>query len=405
VLKKLNPALLPGVWSGHRRVPRGFELRTPPTIDISQALARVADHERFDSQVQETRHRVRSGETLSTIASRYGVSQARLAQLNGLRSPYMIRAGQVLDLPVSATATVAATSAPPPLTPPLTPHVTPHVTPPVTSPVTSTGASKPASAPATPVKEFESRYVVRRGDTLSRIASRFGLTEAELMRLNRIKDPHYIYEGQVLAMDVQEAATAPVEPDVTPPAATVAEVAVPKASTESAEPVSRIEAEELGPTLVPGAQTADTADPSDYTVRDDGTIVVEATETLGHYAEWLNIPAQRLRDVNRMARGTPLVLGKRIKLDFGRVPRDEFEAKRVAYHQELQEAFFAQHRIAGSEEHKVRSGDSIWILSQKRYNVPIWLLRQYNPDVDLQALKPGVTIVIPKVETAPGPAT
>lgn len=385
VLKKLNPALLPGVWSGHRRVPRGFELRTPPTIDISQALARVGDSERFDAQVQETRHRVRSGETLSTIASRYGVSQTRLAQLNGLRSPYMIRAGQVLDLPVSAAAAVAATPAP--------------------TPATAIAASTPASVSATSAKEFESRYVVRRGDSLSRIASRFGLTEAELMRLNRIKDPHYIYEGQVLAMDVQEAATAPVEPDVTPPAATVAEAAVPKASTESAEPVSRIEAEELGPTLVPGAQTADTADPSDYTVREDGTIVVEATETLGHYAEWLNLPAQRLRDVNRMSRGTPLVLGKRIRLDFGRVPRGEFEAKRVAYHQELQEAFFAQHRIAGSEEHKVRSGDSIWILSQKRYNVPIWLLRQYNPDVDLQALKPGITIVIPKVETAPGPAT
>jgi membrane-bound lytic murein transglycosylase D len=51
----------------------------------------------------------------------------------------------------------------------------------------------------------------------------------------------------------------------------------------------------------------------------------------------------------------------------------------------------------------VRSGDSVWILSQKRYNVPIWLLRQYNPDVDLEALKPGTTIVIPKVEAANAP--
>lgn len=394
VLRKLNPALLPGVWSGHRRVPRGFELRAPPTIDISQALARVGEHERFDAQVQETRHRVRSGETLSTIATRYGVSQTRLAQLNDLRPPYRIRAGQVLDLPVApGAATVASTVA--------------IAAPTVALPAAPTAAS-PAAQPtaAAPVKEFESRYVVRRGDTISRIASRFGMTEAELMRLNRIKDPHYIYEGQVLAMDVQEAATAPAAPDVTPPAATVAEVASPKPSTEAAEPVSRVEAEELGPTLVPGAQTADSADPSDYTVRDDGTIVVEATETLGHYAEWLGVPAMRLRELNRMSRRTPLVLGRRVKLDFANVPREEFEAKRVAYHQELQEAFFAQFRIAGSEVHKVRSGDSIWILSQKRYNVPIWLLRQYNPDVDLQALKPGVTIVIPKVEAAPvGPTT
>jgi len=390
VLKKLNPALLPSVWTGNRRVPRGFEFRAPPTIDMSQALARVGDDERFDAQVQETRHRVRSGETLSTIASRYGVSQTRLAQLNGLRSPYLIRAGQVLDLPVSAGAVTVASIAP----------TTPKIAPPSVT-------SKPESQAqvSAPPKEFESRYVVRRGDTLSKIATRFGLTEAELMRLNRIKDPHYIYEGQVLAMDVQEAASTPVEPEVTPPAATVAEIAAPKPSTEAAEPVSRIEAEELGPTLVPGAQTADTADPSDYTVREDGTIVVEATETLGHYAEWLDVAAQRLRDANRMSRRTPLVLGKRIKLDFSRTSREDFEAKRIAYHQELQEAFFAQYRIAGSEVHKVRSGDSIWILSQKRYNVPIWLLRQYNPDVDLEALRPGVTIVIPKVETAPAGST
>jgi membrane-bound lytic murein transglycosylase D len=239
---------------------------------------------------------------------------------------------------------------------------------------------------------------VRRGDTLSRIGKRFGLTEDELMRLNNIKQRNNIYEGQVLAMDAQEASTTPAEPPITPPAEAVAQVASTPAPTEAEEPVSRTEAEALGPTLVPGAQTADSADPSDYSVLADGTVRVEATETLGHYAEWLDITPTRLRDLNKMSRNTPLVLGHRVRLDFAHVERAAFEAKRVAYHQQLQDTFFTQYRIVGSEEHKVRSGDSVWILSQKRYNVPIWLLRQYNPDVDLEALKPGATIVIPKVE-------
>jgi membrane-bound lytic murein transglycosylase D len=379
-LKRLNPSLLPGVWSGSRRVPRGFELRAPPTIDISQALARVNTHERFDAQVKETQHRVQNGETLSIIASRYAISQTRLAELNGLQSPYRIRVGQVLDLPVAAGAAVAS------------------VTPPAAA-----APAKPAPAVVAPPakQEFESRYVVRRGDTLSKIATRFNLTEDELMRLNNIKQRNNIYEGQVLAMDAQEASTTPAEPPITPPETTVAAVAAvaeDKPSTEAAEPISRSEAEDLGPTLVPGAQTADSADPSDYTVRDDGTVRVEATETLGHYAEWLSITPTRLRELNKMSRNTPLVLGRRIRLDFARVERAEFESKRVAYHQQMQDAFFAQYRITGSEVHKVRSGDSVWILSQKRYNVPIWLLRQYNPDVDLEALKPGATIAIPKVE-------
>jgi membrane-bound lytic murein transglycosylase D len=379
-LKRLNPSLLPGVWTGNRRVPRGFELRAPPTIDLSQALARVNTRERFDTQVKETQHRVQNGETLSTIATRYAVSQTRLAELNGLRSPYRIRVGQVLDLPVAAGAVVAST--------------------PSAAPAIQAKPTIPVVVAPTPKQEFESRYVVRRGDTLSRIATRFGLTENELMRLNNIKQRNNIYEGQVLAMDAQEASSTPVETPITPPEATVAAVAAPKPSTEAAEPVSRTEAEDLGPTLVPGAQTADSADPSDYTVREDNTVRVEATETLGHYAEWLNITPTRLRELNKMSRNTPLVLGRRVRLDFARVPRADFEAKRVAYHEQLQDAFFAQHRITGSEVHKVRSGDSVWILAQKRYNVPIWLLRQYNPDVDLEALKPGASIAIPKVEAS-----
>jgi membrane-bound lytic murein transglycosylase D len=281
-----------------------------------------------------------------------------------------------LDLPVSAPSTLAQTSPAPPNVP-MAPK------------------APPAAAPQV---EFDSRYVVRRGDTLSRIAGRVGMTEDQLMQLNQIKNRNAIYEGQVLALDAQEAATTPTAPAITAPPEAIAQVAAVKPSTEEAEPTSRTEAEELGPTLVPGAQTADSADPADYTVRDDSTVRVEATETLGHYAEWLDVTPSRLRELNRMSRNTPLVLGRRVKLDFTRVASQDFEVRRVAYHQQMQEEFFARYRIAGSETHKVRSGDSVWILSQKRYNVPVWLLRQYNPDTDFEALQLGDTLVIPKVQ-------
>jgi membrane-bound lytic murein transglycosylase D len=92
------------------------------------------------------------------------------------------------------------------------------------------------------------------------------------------------------------------------------------------------------------------------------------------------------------------VIGRSVKLDFSKVSRDEFEAKRQDYHRQLQEAFFAQYRIKGNETHVIRSGESIWILAQQRYNIPIWLLRQYNPDVDFGSVRPGTTLVIPLVE-------
>src|SRR4030095_4939777 len=80
-LKRLNPSLLPSVWRGARHVPRGFELRVPNTIDLTSVVRQLSGGEHYDAQVAETQHRVRSGESLSTIATRYGASGATMAEL------------------------------------------------------------------------------------------------------------------------------------------------------------------------------------------------------------------------------------------------------------------------------------------------------------------------------------
>lgn len=63
---------------------------------------------------------------------------------------------------------------------------------------TVTPATK--SAPA-------STYVVKKGDTLSGIAARFGTTVAKLVQLNNIKNPNLIYPGQVLKLPGASAPT------------------------------------------------------------------------------------------------------------------------------------------------------------------------------------------------------
>lgn len=379
-MKRMNPALLPAVWSGTRHIPRGYELRVPPNVDLRAGLARVPGNQRFDGQVAETRHQVQSGESLSVIASRYGLPLGTLAELNGIDKPYRVRAGQVLVLPdkqaqsPAATAKVAATS------------------------VESTAVvaqGKPAA---------DDRYVVRRGDTLSKIASRHGLTEVRLMALNGIRERNFIYEGQVLS--ITQAASVAAVPDAAAVVQAFVEIGSapqgPTAATEAAEPTSEGEAEAFGPTLVPGVQAAVSADPSDYSVAADRSIRVEAAETLGHYADWLSLKASDLRSLNRMKPAAPLFIGRRLKLDFSKVAAREFEEKRVNYHRQLQETFFAQFRIVGSEMHVVRPGESIWLLAQTRFNVPIWLLRQYNPDVDLGEVRPGTQLVIPHLEAVQG---
>lgn len=373
-LRRLNPSLLPAVWRGVRNVPRGFEFRVPAHVDATAALQALSAIGPVASQVTESQHRVERGETLSTIAASYGASVRQLAELNGLAPPYRIYAGQVLSLPGKPGQPPAAVAATTP------------------KPATSAGSAPPTGVTGT------DRYVVRRGDTLSRIAAKHGLTEEALMELNNIKNRNFIFEGQVLALAPSSRTAPPIEAQVP-----VESVVVPPdtelvAAIEASEPVSEREAEELGPALVPGAQAAASADPSDYSVHDDDTVIVQAAETLGHYAEWLNIRASRLRQLNRMTMATPVVIGRKLKLDFTKVSRDEFEARRMEYHKQLQEAFFSEYRITGNETHVIKRGESVWVLAQQRYNIPIWLLRQYNPDLDLGSVRPGTKLVIPMVE-------
>jgi membrane-bound lytic murein transglycosylase D len=379
-LRRLNPSLLNSVWKGGRHIPRGYEFRVPSHIDLTAALAKigtaVSSGEGGEAVIAESQHRVERGETLSTIASQYGVSQTALAEANDLRRPYRLRVGQVLALPERAGRAPSG---------PVVAQV-PKETPPA-----------PAAKPPTPPTGVvgSERYVVRRGDTLGKIAKKHGLTEEALMEMNNISNRQFIYEGQVLALAASARAKPPVEAEV--PVATVAVVSEPQAEAEAVEPVSEREAEEIGPALVPGTQTADDADPSDYTVKDN-TVIVQAAETLGHFAEWLDVRAATLRQLNRISYATPVVIGRKLKLDFSKVSPDQFEARRAEYHRALQEAFFTQFRIKGTTDHVIKRGESVWVLAQQRYNIPIWLLRQYNPDVDLGSLQPGARLVIPVVE-------
>ena len=59
-------------------------------------------------------------------------------------------------------------------------------------------AAVPTLASASALASAAQTYTVRRGDTLSEIAARFGTTVNELVRLNNIADPDRIYEGDRL---------------------------------------------------------------------------------------------------------------------------------------------------------------------------------------------------------------
>ena len=171
------------------------------------------------------------------------------------------------------------------------------------------------------------------------------------------------------------------------------------ARVEQAEPVSAQEAEAIAPTLPLTVQPDLSADPSDYSVVANNSIEVQAAETLGHYADWLQLRAWRLRQLNGMRYKQPVVIGQRLSLDFSNVSATDFEHRRLGYHRALQETFFKRNRIAGTSSHVIRRGESLWLLARRTYEIPIWLLRQYNPDLAFDAVAIGVTVTVPQVES------
>ena len=396
-LRELNPALTDIVWSGDKYVPQGFELRVPrSTAAVAEALLGAIDADKlFASQVPDREHRVRRGDTLSRIASEYRVSLAALLRVNGMSSRDIIRVGQRVRLPVDGV------TAPPDAT-----LVRAEVPPPA---ATSTLATTSA----------EGVYVVRRGDSIERIAGRLGVDPQALVAANGIRNRNLIQVGQQLIIPttpgavVAVAAVAAQPPAAEPPVALLDE----SPAAVAAEPAAADVTAALSPAVLANGEPAPAADeevgdvnalaaeqdvlaadPSDYSVSAANAITVQALETLGHYADWLEIPTQRLRDLNSLSFREAVVLGQSLTLDFARIDAPTFEQRRRAYHQQIQSDFFAAYRIDEIESHVVKAGESLWILAARRYNVPVWLLRQYNPDLDFDRIQPGTVVKFPRLK-------
>ena len=240
-------------------------------------------------------------------------------------------------------------------------------------------------------------HKVSRGDTLSQIAEAYDTRVSTLVALNGLNSRHRIRIGQKLRLPA--AGPAPVvaaasEASVAAVAA-VAAVAPEPQEIAVAEAMPGTMADELTGVSTEVMQTDLLSDPSDYSVASDGSIEVQPLETLGHYGDWLEIKTQRLRDINALAFGTPVEVGQRIKLELDTVNAKTFEERRIAYHRVQQDSFFRRHVISDVSEYTIRAGDSIWILALRKYEVPIWLFRQYNPNLDLHKVRPGTRAQFP----------
>lgn len=102
---------------------------------------------------------VQRGDTLSQIASRFGTTVQEIAKINGIQNINLIYPGQILRI--------------------------------------NSSTNNPGSETNPTGKTY---YTIKRGDTLSGIAKRYGVTIKNLSNWNNIKNPNLIFPGQRLTI-------------------------------------------------------------------------------------------------------------------------------------------------------------------------------------------------------------
>lgn len=235
---------------------------------------------------------VASGDSLSKIAARHGVTVREIAELNGIKDPGKIRIGQKLKLPSYASLDESA-------------------------PVHAAKAHPAKAAPAQkkvaqPAAAGAGEYVVQSGDSLSKIAARHGVKARDLAEANGIKDLNRIRVGQKLLIPGGSAkAAAPAKKSEAP--AVKAEESAPALAPASAvsEPPPAVESavETSAPPAVQSApaQLLDPAQiPFDYTLR--------SGETIREIAQNFGVLEQDILNLNNLSDASGISAGTTLKI-------------------------------------------------------------------------------------------
>jgi len=163
------------------------------------------------AHAQGSYYTVQRGDTLYSIARRYGTTVQAIAQASGILNPAYIRVGQVLC--ISGLA---------------------------------------------PLPTPGGYYTVQRGDTLYSIARRYGTTHWAIAIANNLSNPNYIYPGQGLVIPGSIPGPVPPPPPPPPPAPTpTPQVAVCPPWANITEPTVNAELNGSGFAFVRGTASID----------------------------------------------------------------------------------------------------------------------------------------------------
>ena len=377
-LAKLNPALRKPVLRGQKYVPRGFHLNLPADSDRDwqSMIAELAPKIYKNYQKRSRIYTVRKGDTAGEIARIHGINLRDLIAVNNLDARATIFIDQNLRIPL------------------------PGEKPPMLAALKSE-QTKPDGVSESKTSEPKAETSVKVPKTV--------VTQIEKPEP---KAETSVSEPQTVAAPVEtpEAKQAPMLSRLdfdTIESNRIVEKTLSQMRSKNSEAAERQTADQMMPQapsvkspLNPDVMQAklDVENLRSYRGLRIGSIQVQVEETLGHYAEWLEISAGEIRRLNRLNYGKPIRINESITIPLRRVTKEAFEEKRFEFHKKLAEDFFASFRVEKVQTYTIKRGDNIWTLSKEQFEVPLWLIKKYNAHVDFSALYPSQKLLIPIIE-------
>lgn len=142
---------------------------------VKQAKPYIPDANSVSVNLNDDTYQVKPGDTLYSIAFRYGKDYREVAQKNNIDVPYNISVGQIIHLNSKSSTTGSA------------------------------------------VANNSKLYVVKNGDTAVSVAKKNGLTLSQLVKANQLKKPYHLEVGQKLNLDTTKSiASAKTNPKLVP---------------------------------------------------------------------------------------------------------------------------------------------------------------------------------------------
>lgn len=254
----------------------------------------------------------------------------------------------------------------------------------------------------------DATYQVRLGDTAGGIALKYSINLKQLIAANGLSSNAAIYIGQHLIIPGSSQPSKPSGRISYLAARTHKEFAA--ARPQWTTPVSTPASQQPPPVLADDKKHAPSPGPAPRQPQADtepvivvreggkrGIITVRPEETLALYSSLLQVPQKHLLRLNNLSRLDSLRPGQNLTVPYTKVSAAEFADARAAYSRQNQEDFYAAYTVVKVSRYRIKPGDTLWDLCNKKFNIPLWLLKKYNTALDMMHLHPDQELAIPLI--------